>query len=109
MVILMGLPQPPKYQLFLWLTLPMGLPQTPNYQLFLWDCPNLPITSYSYGYFLGIAPASELPTILMVIPMGLPQPLKYQLLLIGWGLGPDLAFRSFPPAFGATCLVCGCH
>ena len=32
----MGLPQPPSYQLFLW--------------LFLWGCPSLPVTSYSYGY-----------------------------------------------------------
>ena len=86
MVIPMGWPQPPSYQLFLW--------------LFLWGGPSLPITSYSYGYSYGVAPASQLPAIPVVIPMaipmGWPQPPSYQLFLwlFLWG-GPSLQVTSY--------------
>ena len=51
-------PQPPSYQIFLW--------------LFLWGSPSLPVTRYSYGYSYGVATASQLPVIPMAIPMGSP-------------------------------------
>ena len=78
MAILMGLPQPPSYQLFLWLF--------PS--LFLCVCPSLPVTSFSYGYSYsysyGVAPDSQLPAIPMAVPLsqGTVSPKGYYCLLL---------------------------
>ena len=78
MAILMGLPQPPSYQLFLWLF--------PS--LFLCVCPSLPVTSfsdgYSYSYSYGVAPDSQLPAIPLAVPLsqGTVSPKGYYCLLL---------------------------
>ena len=98
MAIPMGLPQPPSYQLFLW--------------LFLWGCPSLPVTSYSYGYSYGysyeVAPASQLPAILMASPMGLPQPRSYQLFLwlFLWDC-PSLPVTSYSYSYSCGVALAG--
>ena len=68
LLALTTLPRPQSNQL----DLPMAVPK---------GCPSLPVTTYSYIYSYGVAPASELPAIPMAVPMGWPQPPSYQLFL----------------------------
>jgi hypothetical protein len=99
------------YLLLLWLFLWAG-PQPPSYQLFLWLYSygvvlSIKVTSYSYGYSTWSS-ASKLPSILMAIPVGWSSASKLPAIPMAiflWPYGLVFSLKTTSYSYGYSCGV----